>query len=106
MQGILEDAKSKPTRQLVVFIVYDLPNRDCKAKASNGEICCTYKADGKTCDYLAPGDCANGISDYQINYIDPMYSVLAKYHDSVDIVLIIEPDSLPNLATNLDDPNW
>ena len=29
VQGILMDAASKPTRQLVTFIVYDLPNRDC-----------------------------------------------------------------------------
>ena len=34
-----------------------------------------------------------------------MYSILAKYQNSVDIVLVIEPDSLPNLATNLGDPH-
>ena len=37
MEGILEDALNKPVPELVVFIVYDLPNRDCHAKASNGE---------------------------------------------------------------------
>lgn len=30
--------------------------------------------------------------------------MLQKYQNSVDIVLIIEPDSLPNLATNLGTP--
>ena len=40
--------------QLVVLIVYDLPNRDCHAKASNGEICCTYNSDG-TCNYGGGG---------------------------------------------------
>jgi cellulose 1,4-beta-cellobiosidase len=29
-----------------------------------------------------------------------MYSVLSKYASKVEIVLIIEPDSLPNLVTN------
>ena len=26
--------------QLVMFVVYDLPNRDCSAGSSNGEILC------------------------------------------------------------------
>lgn len=60
MEGILKDASAMDGRQLVTFIVYDLPNRDCKAKASNGEICCTYNAD-KTCNYTAGGDCSAGI---------------------------------------------
>jgi len=34
-----------------------------------------------------------------------MYAVLEKYQNAVDIVLVIEPDSLPNLATNLGDPH-
>ena len=36
MAGILTDASAKGN-DYVVLIVYDLPNRDCKAKASNGE---------------------------------------------------------------------
>ena len=62
--GILEDAYTNyTTPPLVTFIVYDLPNRDCNAYASNGEICCTYNDDG-TCDYTAPGECEDGISEY------------------------------------------
>lgn len=34
-----------------------------------------------------------------------MYDVLSEYQNQVEIVLIIEPDSLPNLATNLGDPH-
>ena len=30
MEGILADAASSGTRKLVVLMVYDLPNRDCK----------------------------------------------------------------------------
>lgn len=102
MEGILKDASSTSEKKLVTFIVYDLPNRDCKAKASNGEICCTYKSDG-TCDYNAGGDCSAGLNEYKTEYVDPMHEVLSQYQDKVEIVLIIEPDSLPNLATNLSD---
>jgi cellulose 1,4-beta-cellobiosidase len=34
-------------KQTVLFIVYDLPNRDCAASASNGEICCDGNAPDK-----------------------------------------------------------
>jgi cellulase/cellobiase CelA1 len=50
LEGILKDAASKSPVPLVTLIVYDLPNRDCRAHASNGEICCVYNAD-RTCDY-------------------------------------------------------
>ena len=75
-----------------------------KAKASNGEICCTYNSD-KTCNYAATGDCSAGITEYESTYIDPFYSVLKQYASLVEIVLIIEPDSLPNLATNAGNPS-
>ena len=103
MEGILADAAAKSPPQLVVFIVYDLPNRDCHAKASNGEICCHYKAD-RTCDYDAGGDCVAGIAEYKAEYINPIAKVLSRYNGRVPIVLIVEPDSLPNLSTNQADP--
>jgi len=105
MEGILADAASKAVPELVTFIVYDLPNRDCHAKASNGEICCSYKADGR-CDYLEAGDgtCAAGVREYLEEYIKPIADVLRKYAGKVPIVLVIEPDSLPNLSTNQADP--
>lgn len=103
MEGILKDAASKSPPELVTFIVYDLPNRDCHAKASNGEICCTYLADGR-CDYMASGDCASGLKEYKEKYIDEIVKVLKKYDGQVPVVLIIEPDSLPNLSTNRADP--
>jgi hypothetical protein len=43
VEGILRDASSRSPPELVVLIFYDLPNRDCHAKASNGEICCTVR---------------------------------------------------------------
>ncbi len=102
--SILADAASKTPPQLTVFIVYDLPNRDCHAKASNGEICCTYNGDG-TCNYDAGGDCSAGIAQYQASYIDPLAALFSSYEGKVPIVAIIEPDSLPNLATNMGDPH-
>ncbi|KAF2261184.1 cellobiohydrolase-like protein II precursor [Lojkania enalia] len=69
--------------QLAAFVIYDLPGRDCAAKASNGE--------------LAAGD----ISTYKTEYIDPILAIFKKYPKTA-IALVIEPDSLPNLVTNAD----
>ena len=104
MEGILADASSQSPPHLVTFIVYDLPNRDCHAKASNGEICCYKNSDG-TCNYDKSGACQDGISEYQHEYIDVIVGVLKQFDGKVPIVLIIEPDSLPNLATNQGDPH-
>jgi cellulose 1,4-beta-cellobiosidase len=104
VSGILADAASRSPVPTVLFIVYDLPNRDCHAKASNGEICCTTNADG-TCDFDASGDCAAGITEYQTQYIDPLAALFGQYDGKVPIVAVIEPDSLPNLATNMGDPH-
>ncbi|KAI5268188.1 glycoside hydrolase [Aureobasidium subglaciale] len=65
------------------FVVYDLPNRDCAALASNGEL--TVANDGLT-KYKA--------------YVDSIAAVVKK-HSKTKIVLLIEPDSLGNLVTNL-----
>ncbi|WEK54902.1 MAG: glycoside hydrolase family 6 protein [Candidatus Cohnella colombiensis] len=73
----------------VTFVIYDLPGRDCHALASNGELPLT----------------AAGLQTYKTQYIDAIASVFAntKYQD-IRIVTVIEPDSLPNLVTNLSDP--
>ena len=65
------------------FVVYDLPDRDCAALASNGE----YS--------IANG----GVANYE-NYIDQIVKIVKKYPD-VKVNLVIEPDSLANLVTNL-----
>lgn len=66
------------------FVVYDLPDRDCAAAASNGE-------------YTIAD---NGVENY-FGYIDNITAII-KAHSSTNIVLVIEPDSLANLVTNLD----
>jgi len=103
LQGILQDSLSKGA-PLVTVILYDLPNRDCNARASNGEICCSYNAD-RTCDYSAAGDCAAGLNEYETTYVNPFAQVLAQFDGRVPIVVIVEPDSLPNLATNQGNPS-
>ena len=89
LEGILRDAAThRPYPKLCVFIFYDLPNRDCNAKASNGEI--TAAADT---------DAAAALLEYKHTYVDPFASVLASYRE-VPVVLVIEPDSLGNVISN------
>ncbi|KAK3370704.1 1, 4-beta cellobiohydrolase [Podospora didyma] len=64
------------------FVVYDLPDRDCAAAASNGE----YS--------IANG----GVANYKA-YIDAIRVMIIKYSD-IRIILVVEPDSLANLVTN------
>ena len=73
---------------LVTFVVYDLPDRDCAARASNGEL----KLE------------ADGMRRYKEEYIDVIADVLAsdEAYGALRVVLVVEPDSLPNLVTNLD----
>ncbi|MFJ4525536.1 glycoside hydrolase family 6 protein [Streptomyces sp. NPDC088810] len=71
------------------FVVYDLPGRDCSALASSGELPLTQA----------------GLDRYEHEYVDAIANVFKKrkYRD-IRITTVIEPDSLPNLATNTSDP--
>jgi len=110
VEGILENAASCDPPHLVTFIVYDLPNRDCFALASNGEMCCHYGENvGRTgCEMGSNGfykeypgaECTDGLTEYKTTYIDPFAEVVKRFDGIVPMVLIIEPDSLPNQATN------
>jgi cellulose 1,4-beta-cellobiosidase len=75
--------KSVPCDQLIGIVVYDLPGRDCAAKASNGEL---------------P---VGSLSRYKAEYIDALVKII-KANPGTAIVAIVEPDSLPNLVTNAD----
>ncbi|HYD42028.1 MAG TPA: glycoside hydrolase family 6 protein [Anaeromyxobacter sp.] len=88
LEGHLDGAIAQGAK-LFLGVVYDLPGRDCAALASNGEL---------------PGTAA-GLARYKTEYIDEYYRILAlpKYA-ALRIVLVVEPDSLPNLVTNLGDP--
>jgi cellulose 1,4-beta-cellobiosidase len=77
-----QDASGKPTLSLV--IVYDLPNRDCSAASSAGELKVAQ----------------NGEARYMNEFIDPIAAEF-KAHPEQPIVVVLEPDSLGNLATNM-----
>jgi cellulose 1,4-beta-cellobiosidase len=108
LESLLSDAESKASSSggeppLVVVILYNLPNRDCHAFASNGELCCEYLAD-RSCHYeTADSSCSAGLHEYRHQYVDRFADALAR-HRRVPVVVVIEPDSLPNMATNLDNP--
>ena len=68
------------------LVIYNLPNRDGAALASNGELLIADK----------------GLDRYKTEYIDAIYTIIKQEkYSSLRIVLVIEPDSLPNLITNL-----
>ncbi len=83
----LADASAIQTKtgqkQLVPIVVYDLPDRDCAAKASNGEF-----------------SIADGGAEKYKDYIDQIVAQIKQFPD-VRVVAVIEPDSLANLVTNL-----
>jgi cellulose 1,4-beta-cellobiosidase len=92
LRGHLDEALAQQngnTPLTIMIVIYDLPNRDCAALASNGELLIAE----------------NGLNRYKAEYIDPIVDILADpAYSGLRIVTIIEPDSLPNLVTNLSKP--
>jgi cellulose 1,4-beta-cellobiosidase len=80
-----QDATGKPV--VPVFVVYDIPGRDCNAEASAGELTLSEEGEGR----------------YQHDYIDVIAAAVAA-HPKLRIAFILEPDSLANLVTNLANP--
>ncbi|KAJ3044610.1 hypothetical protein HDV00_001536 [Rhizophlyctis rosea] len=83
LEAATQQSKQTGRETLVQIVVYDLPDRDCAALASNGELA---------------GDA--GLARYKSEYIDYIASVIAQYPD-IRIVASVEPDSLANMVTNL-----
>jgi cellulose 1,4-beta-cellobiosidase len=84
LQGHLDEALSQGAN-LIMIVIYNLPNRDCASSASSGEL------------WVAE----DGLNRYKTEYIDPITSILTDpAYSDLRIVVIIEPDSLPNLVTN------
>ncbi|MQA85687.1 MAG: cellobiohydrolase [Streptosporangiales bacterium] len=83
------DAAVAQGADVATFVVYDLPNRDCAALASNGELLVSE----------------NGMERYRTEYIDPIAEAMSDpAYANLRKVAIVEPDSLPNLVTNLNEP--
>lgn len=97
-------ASAAKKKRLVTFVVYNLPNRDCAAGASAGEYCCMKKKENK-CDMTGSDECSYGLRQYRRLFIDRLSRSVREYCDKVPMAFIIEPDSLPNLVTNLGMPN-
>ncbi len=77
----------KRRRMAVTLVLYDLPGRDCAASASNGE--------------LPVGD----LERYKTEFIDPIAEIVGRRaYRKLRVVVILEPDSLPNLVTNMAAP--
>ncbi|MGD0680011.1 MAG: glycoside hydrolase family 6 protein [Polyangiaceae bacterium] len=72
---------------VTVFAIYDLPDRDCSAVASNGELTSAKEGEKR----------------YQKEFIDKIAAQI-KSHPKQRIVAVVEPDSLPNVATNMSVP--
>jgi len=69
---------------LIQFVIYNLPGRDCAALASNGQLGATE------------------IARYKSEYIDPIVDIQSDpAYASLRIVNVVEIDSLPNLVTNV-----
>jgi cellulase/cellobiase CelA1 len=85
---------------VVQLVIYDLPDRDCAALASNGELS------------IAGGDTVTGptgaketltgtgLQEYENDYITPIFEALSAAPSNVRFVLVVEDDSLPNIVTN------
>jgi cellulose 1,4-beta-cellobiosidase len=83
LETYLADMKTKNaagSKLMATFVVYDLPERDCAALASNGEL----KLDD------------GGEAKYKTEYIDKIAAIIKKYPD-VKVNLAIEPDCKSSL---------
>lgn len=100
--GILNDAFSNDESRsspLVTAVIYNVPNRDCGASASAGELCCHQKTTTSTCDMTVENECEVGLQQYRELYIDRIAESVEEFCDKVPMTFVIEPDSVPNLIT-------
>lgn len=79
------DAAVAQGANAIQLVVYDMPNRDCSASASNGELLIAQ----------------DGVNRYKTEFIDPIVAIFKNY-PSLRIICSVESDSIPNLITNLD----
>ncbi len=88
LAGHLDEALAQGANAIGI-VIYNLPNRDGSALASNGELLIAQ----------------NGLHRYKTEYIDAIFKTLSQSkYAGLRIVMVIEPDSLPNLITNLNFP--
>lgn len=84
LDGAREQGERVGRPTVPVVVVYNLPNRDCAAKASAGELAIEH----------------DGERRYRQEYID----VIARHlgaDPTQQVAIVLEPDSLPNLVSNM-----
>ncbi len=85
-EALVQDAANGSRPLTIQVVIYNLPNRDCSALSSNGELLIAE----------------NGLNRYKTEYIDPIAAIMGESkYAGLRISTIIEIDSLPNLVTNL-----
>jgi cellulose 1,4-beta-cellobiosidase len=87
LDDTLQQQKTGGQPVVSLFVLYDLPGRDCAAASSSGEL----------------GLDAAGEARYQHDYVDVIAAAF-RAHPEQRVAVVIEPDSLSNLVTNLDLP--
>jgi cellulose 1,4-beta-cellobiosidase len=70
--------------QIIGLVLYNLPDRDCSAGESAGEL---SSANG-------------GMARYKAEFVDPYFERVSAATD-VSFAIVLEPDSLANLVTNM-----
>lgn len=70
--------------QIVGLVLYNLPDRDCSAGESAGELVLSE----------------NGLERYKTEYIQP-YAEKVSAATDITFAIVLEPDSLGNLVTNM-----
>jgi cellulose 1,4-beta-cellobiosidase len=83
---VIEEAreqKNRNKRMIVGLVLYNLPDRDCSAGESAGEL--SSKEDG--------------LRIYKEEFVDP-YADLVREAKDLDFAIVLEPDSLGNAVTN------
>lgn len=89
LEAALDQQRRTRRPVAITLVVYNLPNRDCAAAASAGEL-------------LVAED---GEARYRAEFVDQIASILGeRRYAGLRKVAILEPDSLPNMVTNLAQP--
>jgi cellulose 1,4-beta-cellobiosidase len=84
LDAAVREQQSGKAPVLTAFTIYDLPDRDCSANASAGDLAST----------------SGGERRYEREIVDTIAAAFAAHRTS-RIVVFLEPDSLANLATNM-----
>ena len=113
----LENALQSGGFTKIIFLFYDLPNRDCAASSSNGQLCCSnFAGDATFCNATTMQEFATSTTGYCLglndalqqagnvkytyrDYANSVVGIMADY-PSIEFHIIVEPDSWPNVITN------